>query len=162
MKAKHLIIVSLLLAIITMGVVSASEDVAVDDAMATSDVTEDPIEEAPVDEVIEQSEDSEPLADYSPDDFNYNAKKSIDLDDEDKVVFNCTLPEEGYINYYVNDEYVSFNVGSSSDLIQIDINDLEIDEPSTYKVKFVFEPSSSQDEFVITEYNLTVTKTYRE
>ena len=160
MKAKHLIIVSLLLAIITMGVVSASEDVAVDDAMATSDVTENPIEEAPVDEVIEQSEDSEPLADYSPDDFNYNAKKSIDLDDEDKVVFNCTLPEEGYINYYVNDEYVSFNVGSSSDLIQIDINDLEIDEPSTYKVKFVFEPSSSQDEFVITEYNLTVTKTY--
>ena len=160
MKAKYLIIASLVLAILTIGAVSASEDVAVDDAMATSDITEDPIEETPVDEVIEQSEDSEPLEDYKPEDFNYNAKKSIDLDDEDKVVFNCTLPEEGDINYYVNDEYVSCNVGSSGDFIQIDINDLGIDEPSTYKVKFVFEPSSSQDQFVITEYNLTVTKTY--
>ena len=65
MKAKYLIIASLVLAILTIGAVSASEDVAVDDAMATSDITEDPIEETPVDEVIEQSEDSEPLEDIS-------------------------------------------------------------------------------------------------
>ena len=47
MKIKHLIIVSLLLAVITMGVASASEDVAVDGELAASNVTEDPIEEAP-------------------------------------------------------------------------------------------------------------------
>lgn len=64
MKTKHLIIVRLLLAVMTMGVVSASEDVAVDGELAASNVTEDPIEEAPVDEVIEQSENSQPLGDY--------------------------------------------------------------------------------------------------
>ncbi len=59
MKAKHLMIVSLLLAIITMGVVSASDDISVDDGLAANDVTEDSIDEAPVDEVIGVSEDSD-------------------------------------------------------------------------------------------------------
>ena len=55
----HLIIVSLLLAVITIGVVSTSEDVAVDGELAASEVTENLIEEIPVDEVIGQSEGSD-------------------------------------------------------------------------------------------------------
>ena len=55
----HLIIVSLLLAVITIGVVSTSKDVAVDGELAASEVTENLIEEIPVDEVIGQSEGSD-------------------------------------------------------------------------------------------------------
>jgi hypothetical protein len=55
----HLIIVSLLRAVITIGVVSTSKDVAVDGELAASEVTENLIEEIPVDEVIGQSEGSD-------------------------------------------------------------------------------------------------------
>lgn len=54
-EGKNLIIVSLILAVITMGVASASEDVIAVDELATSDVAEVPIEEVSVDEVVGES-----------------------------------------------------------------------------------------------------------
>ena len=61
MKSKHLIIVSLLLAVVAMGAVSASQDIATDEVLATDNITEDPIEESSVDEVIGQSNDADAL-----------------------------------------------------------------------------------------------------
>ena len=92
MKIKHLIIVSLILAILTIGAVSASEDIAddlasnnetvgeiaspSDDELAANDIAEDSIEETSADDVI---------ADY--DDVVLTIKDVVDvngLDEEDE------------------------------------------------------------------------------
>ena len=139
-----------------MGVVSASENVTADDTITTSDVTGDSIEEAPVDEVMGESGDSQPL-ELEPEDFNYAAKSSINLNDVDKEVFNCTLPQDGYINYYVDGNKVDSKYGNSSDIIKINISQLQISQPNTYHVKFEYETQNADLKLNITEYNLTVT-----
>ncbi len=84
MKAKYLILVSLLLAIITIGAASASEDLVSDDALAAEDIAEDPIEEAPADEVIgddgEEGNEHTVIVDIY-DDYEIN------IDDDSDVVY---------------------------------------------------------------------------
>jgi len=164
MKAKYLIIASLVLAILTIGAVSASEDVAVDDAMATSDVTEDPIGEAPVDEVIEQSEDSEPLEDISPSDFNVKIKDSIDLDDEDQNVINYTAPQgaDGDVEVYVDYMEWSSHTDSSitpGDNYTVSLYQLNIEEADTYHIEVRYAPHEG-NAITLAQKSLKVTKTY--
>ena len=163
MKAKYLIIASLVLAILTIGAVSASEDVTVDDAMATSDVTEDPIEEAPVDEVIGQSEDSEPLEDISPSDFNVKIKDSIDLDDEDQNVINYTAPEDAEGNVEVYVDYMEWPSHTDSitpgDNYTVSLYQLNIEEADTYHIEVRYVPSEG-DSLTLAQKSLKVTETY--
>ena len=64
MKIKHLVIVGLILAIITIGAVSATEDVDV--ATAEDDMGVDEVMQAPVDEdVIGEDSSDEVLSDVS-------------------------------------------------------------------------------------------------
>ena len=164
MKAKYLIIASLVLAILTIGAVSASEDIAVDDAMATSDVTEDPIEEAPVDEVIGQSDDSEPLEDISPSDFNVKIKDSIDLDDEDKNVINYTAPEgangdvEVYVDYMELSSHTDYGI-TPGDNYTVSLYQLNIQEADTYHIEVRYVPYEG-DSLTLAQKSLKVTVTY--
>ena len=86
MKVKYLVIVSLILAILTIGAVSASEDVS--DDLAVDEGAD--IEQAPVDEEIVASEDTDVIADKGDDiDFYINDEDVIiwgSDDDEDWVV----------------------------------------------------------------------------
>lgn len=164
MNAKYLIIASLVLAILTIGAVSASEDVTVDDAMATSDVTEDPIEEAPVDEVIGQSEDSEPLEDISPSDFNVKIKDSIDLDDEDQNVINYTAPEdaEGNVEVYVDymdwSSHTDYSIEPGNNYT-VSLYQLNINKADTYHIEVKYVPYEG-DSITLAQKSLKVTETY--
>ena len=108
MKFKKVMLVTfLLLAILTIGAISASEDVASDDSIAASDITEDPIEETPVDEVM--AETPEDTVGVTAEDFNVNINnKTFDVDkDQNEVVFNFTAPQgaDGDFDIFVNDKY---------------------------------------------------------
>lgn len=79
MKVKYLVIVSLILAILTICAVSASEDVSIDDELAVSDEGVD-IEEAPVDEEIVASDEGEDEAIAVADDENVVGEDEDDWD----------------------------------------------------------------------------------
>ena len=81
MNTKYLIIVSLILAVLTIGAVSASEDVASDDDLAASEITEDAVSELPADEIIageevqeelESDDDAEDVLELEASDFEVN------------------------------------------------------------------------------------------
>ena len=91
MKVKYLVIVSLILAILTIGAVSASEDVS--DDLAVDDGAD--IEQAPADEEIVSADDSDLIADDGDDeeedeleeDEVYVALESyVDIDDKDDYI----------------------------------------------------------------------------
>ncbi len=165
MKLKHLIIVSLILAIFAIGAVSASEDVAIDDELAVDEGVE--IEETPVDEEIGESEDSEPaLSDVAPEDFNVKISDSVDLSDENNIAINYTAPAgiKGYVNVYMTDnEYPTysenFDEPENSQNYSLDTDDIDIHSPGTYKVLVKFVPSEG-DNLTLAEGTLNVVKTY--
>ena len=93
MKGKHLIIVTLLLAILTMGAVSASEDVIADDELAANDVAEDSVLESP--EEVDLMEKSE----YFPDiDTSLEIYDEIDLNAYGAEQIAYVGVDSGYID----------------------------------------------------------------
>ena len=97
MKFKHLILVSLLLAVLTVGGVSAADDAG---ALAVDDTGDDPIVESPADENI--------LADPDPADFNVViTDKELSYDDETPAItFNWPsyVGEDDSVDIQVNSE----------------------------------------------------------
>ena len=96
MKIKDLLIVSLILAVLTIGAVSASEDIS--DDLTASDITEDPIEEIS-DDIITDEGNDEPL-ELQESDFKVNITEKINLDDKnvdksDVVSIYCPKESEG-------------------------------------------------------------------
>ena len=88
MKIKHLMIVSLILAILTIGAVSASEDIS-DDLTANNETVDEiaSIDGAAPDsdDVVASADDGDVLEDVKPGDFKVKmVNKEIDLDDENK------------------------------------------------------------------------------
>ena len=163
MKAKYLIIVSLMLAIITIGVVSASEDVMADE-LATGDVTEDPIEEVSVDDVIEESENSESLGDVAPQDFNVQIKDSVNLTDgNDDVAITYTYPQDatGEVQVFIGDnDYPSYySTSTASGIYNITLDDLDIYESGTYKVQVKYFVSDD-DVLSLANGTMNVVETY--
>ena len=168
MKIKHIILVSLILTILAMGAVSASQDNVTDDSMAVSDIAEDPIEDTPVDEVIKET--PEPTAGADADDFNvWITDETLDLyADGDKTVINFTSPdgEYGDVNIYVNDEanpttYEELDEDTFGNVISIPLEELweDIDDAGTYRIKVTFNPDEG-DEFVIATGTITVTENF--
>ena len=118
MKIKHLIIVSLILAILTIGAVSAGE--ADDDALAVSDdgvdevsISIDETDDATAsvnDEVIsdggEDGEDS--LDGFTKKDFTVEIRPKVNISNEDEYVVSYTCPEnvsqDSYIKVVFPDE----------------------------------------------------------
>ena len=122
MKIKHLLIVGLLLAIITVGAVSASENITSDD-LAVEDATEDSIEVAD-DSAIEiaDEQEEEVLGDYGhdfgTDSFSMGVDTNIVVRNPDgdfgvvKIQFYQTITEgwsDGTISFKVNGNWSSFN-----------------------------------------------------
>ena len=92
MKMKHLVTASLLLTILAIGAVSASQDVIIDDVQIAGDEIGDIVENS-VDDVVEQNDDAEhAIESYAQEDSNVEIKDNIDINDVSntalEVVFN--------------------------------------------------------------------------
>jgi len=165
MGVKYLIIVSLILAIMTMGVASASENVTVVDELASSEVTEVQVEEFPVDEVVGESENSEPVIGLSPFDFEASIKGTVSLNNSDNIIFNYTVPNEafGYIHVYAGDYDQLIYYKSIGDkpgsIVQVSIDDLPISSPGKIFIKVNYEPFDGGDELTLASGTVNVIKT---
>ena len=107
--------------------------------LAASNVTEDPIEEVSVDDVIEEIEDSESLSDVSPEDFNVQINSFVNMsDDEDDVAIKYTLPEDvnGYLLFYVNESLAAntFSISEPGNY-SLTLTNLSIDERGEYYIE---------------------------
>jgi hypothetical protein len=102
MKLKHLMMVSLILLILTIGAVSASEDLealAVDDVgdeLAVDDSADEEIVEASLDdgEILEADESGEVLGDPTAADFHFDIKNEASINDPDATVISFDWPSE--------------------------------------------------------------------
>ena len=128
MKFKHLILVSLLLAVLTVGGVSAADDAG---ALAVDDTGDDPIVESPADENI--------LADPDPADFNVViTDKELSYDDETPAItFNWPsyVGEDDSVDIQVNSEPSnSYYKDAGETSKKLSLGQLYITEPGTYNV----------------------------
>lgn len=81
MKLKFIAIASLILFILTISAVSASQDI-IDDNLTADEITEDSINESVVDEIISTEENNEELSDVQLSDFKVNVTKEINTSEE--------------------------------------------------------------------------------
>ena len=146
MKAKYLILVSLLLAIITIGAASASEDLVSDDALAAEDIAEDPIEEAPADEVIgddsEEGNEQYVIVDIY-DDYEINIDDDSDvvyIYDEDQINGTVLVYVGNNTDPVYNHTYEASEDGYE-DSIYLSVKDLGISDykVGNYKIKAVYQ-----------------------
>lgn len=136
MKIKHLIIVSLLLAILTFGAVSATED---GDALAVDDAGDEQVVEAPVDaDLVESDESSDTLQEVTAEDFNVEIADEIDPDEEDFSVINITYPEDTTGRFHIVGESSRLDLDNRYDIhttehvMQFTLDKLNIDHPGIY------------------------------
>lgn len=151
LNKKIVLITLLLLAIFSIGAVSAADDV---DALATDDTIDEQVIKAPV-------ADDEVLADPAPEDFNVVfTGKEIDVKDEDATVVSFDWP-----SYVTTSDYVRVDVeGGSGPLFfkegsetsrKVALSELYIWEPGTYNIAVNY-----NDDLEIAKGTLKVTKTY--
>ena len=137
MKYKKIMLITLLLlAVLTIGAVSASDDVASDDSVAASD---EGVDESPVSEA---TSDEEVLADspYEENGFDPIVAKTIELDNDEDAVVDINTPDEGNFTIYVtdsDDKTSEFNHEIDEDdvkegYITWDLDDLDITEEGIY------------------------------
>ena len=159
MKFKKIMLVTLvLLAILTMGAVSASEDVASDDdglAVIEEDASIDaPVEEVETDEVL-----SSP---YEENGFDPIFENEVNLD-SDKPVIDINTPDEGNFSISVDDgeETNVFNHEITEDdvetgCIRWTLDDLEITETGTYFITAKFISPSGDETTILDNEELMV------
>ena len=112
MNAKYFIIVSLMLAIITVGAVSASDDIMSDNNQASEDVIVDSIAEVDDssqtedDTILTEDNDDAILTEDDDDEYDvYCYIHNVDLSDEadtDVVEFRSYGSPTGYLDVYVD------------------------------------------------------------
>ena len=148
MKLKHLIIVSLILAIFAIGAVSASEDVAIDDELAVDEGVE--IEETPVDE-------STLGGDSDVGGFNTYYEEIIPVDDDytDIIEVENDNSPEGNLTISVNNALVYNNEFDSYSSFYL--GDLNINTPNEYNVSVNFVPVTGS-KLTLADYKLIVTE----
>ena len=152
MNIEHLIIVSLILSILTIGAVSASQDVVAFDELAVNE-GEIEIEESSVEDggIITDSKDSDNLEksndldepmEYTADDFNVVINETVDLEDENSSVITFDTPEglnvsDGTIAVYVHDQIDGyFRINKN----QIKLNELNIKSEGIYPIEVKYIP----------------------
>ena len=148
-----MLVTLVLLAILTMGAVSASEDVASDDdglAVVDEDASVDaPVEEVETDDVLSSEYDD---FDFDP----YVAEDNVYLEDDDKVI-SITPPDVGNLSVSVydgsetsEDLYEITQDDADDEYFSLSLSDLGITEPGVYLISATF-ISPSGDETVIFE-----------
>lgn len=103
MNFKKIMLITLLLAVLTIGAVSAADDV---DVLAVDDAEDEAVVEAPVEEdMVETPESGDALGEVSAEDFNVIiTDDEIDVDDEDATVVSFVWPENATDNVIVDVE----------------------------------------------------------
>ena len=165
MKFKGMMLVTLvLLAILTIGAVSASENVTVDDGIAANDATDTPIEESPVGEVIAETPE-EPNG-VAAGEFNaWISNETLDADDDkNEVVISFLSPDgvEGEIDVFIDGKYKTYFMLDSStqgSTINVTLEKLYISQYGTQPVSLKYYPTSG-DPYDIATGTFTVVKNY--
>ena len=137
MNSKHLIMASLILAILTIGAVSASEN-ATADALTTDDIA---------DNEIDQIEEAESPLEIEPNDFNASIRDSIDLEDESNqtaVTYDVPQGADGNVNVYVDGmDAPSYSKPTvAGEKVKITTGNLNIANPGEYHIKVDYLPVS--------------------
>jgi hypothetical protein len=164
MKIKHLVIVGLILAIITIGAVSAADD---SDALAIEDSDALAVDDVDVIAVDGEDPGDEPASEITADDFNVSITESFDLadydslEDADAITFDAPEAADGQILVNIlkeNDEdyskYEEFDLYSSP----ITLDDLSIYSIGIYNVNVSYVPDEG-DTLLLKSGTITVTKT---
>lgn len=164
MKFKKVMLVTfLLLAILTIGAVSASDDAVADDLTA-SDITEDSIEETPVDEVI--AETPEDTTGIAADDFNvWVTNKTLDLDNdtgEVAITFDSPQGADGEFNIWVGGSYkktIDLSNETLGQSFNVTLNELHISTSGDFPVQIKYFPNNG-DNLIFDAGTLTAVKYY--
>ena len=159
MKMKYLIIVGLILAILTMGAVSASEDVALDDISANDEGVD--IEESPAEDVTDESIGYK----HEDDTFEVYIEEDAELGENDDVI-EAFIDEEANVkgNFSINVDNGKTSWQINHLIIDEDIedgcawslNDLEIYETGIYLIDFKFIPTSGDEQLLLQNCRLEV------
>ena len=138
---KIMLVTILLLAILSIGAVSAGEDL--NDTLTVDDAQEEVID-TPVEEI-----DADDVLSYEASDFNVEISESVDLSDFEApaVTFEAPSDAEGEIYISINS---SDNMIYSRDLDQspVTLFELNIESKGTYLVNVSFKPTSGAEIFL--------------
>ena len=157
MKFKYILIASLILAIITLSAVSASDDFTSDNNLTDSEVAQDSIEKS-------CAEGDEALSVFTPDDFDANIENedSVDLkNDKDKTIVSVYCPSESEGSFVVDVDSNEFDfLISDSDWdneVGWKLTGLNITKAGTYTISLKFVPTIGGEIPLLTGETLTVT-----
>ena len=159
-----MLVTLLLLAILTISAVSASDDVSPvgdvsqDDALAVEDSQED-LTLNPAEETI-AGDDADDALSYYASDFNVKINKSMDLADEyPAVTFNVPSDADGEISVRTN--YTSYTLGFDLEYFtepQLTLDDLHISSAGSYFINVTF-VTKDYDEIYLASETIVVTGT---
>ena len=185
MKFKKIMLITLLLlAVLTIGAVSAAEDA---DVLAVEDAGDEAVAEAPADDIVsasveddavEADEINDELKEVNPDDFNvWVSNKTLDADnDKDEVVITFTSPQDadGEFKIFVNGIYQEdWPLSNETAGQTFNLADLSISQYGALPVSFEYDYSTyecgtltvvknySPDEFDTTTFDSVARETYR-
>ena len=150
MKVKYLVIVSLLLAVLTISAVSAAEDVMSDDVLTADEEVD--VQQAPLEE--------EKLADsVSADDFTVHVEEQIAVNSKDPVmtVSPNEISPEGNLTVNVGDSDVPIYNENFEEYTDLNMSALNITSVGTYKIVANFVPVSGSP-IKLADYVLNVTE----
>ena len=150
MKVKYLVIVSLLLAVLTISAVSAAEDVMSDDVLTADEEVD--VQQAPLEE--------EKLADsVSADDFTVHVEEQIAVNSTDPVmtVSPNEISPEGNLTVNVGDNEVPIYNEKWEGHASPGLSDLNITAVGTYRIVANFVPVSGSP-INLADYVLNVTE----
>ena len=161
MKLKKIMLVTfLLLAVLTMGAVSASEDanetIAADSIGELSQDLDNPVA---VEKII-AGDDAEDVLSYDATDFNVEINTSMDLADEGAAVtFDVPNGADGEFRVYTN--YTNYSLGFDLEYFtesQLTLDDLQISSAGSYFINVTF-VNRDYDEIYLASGTIDVTGT---
>ena len=152
-----MLVTFMLLAILTIGAVSAADNATVsadelpqdsDDALAVEDAQEDDLENQ-----VEQTvadDDADGVLSYNASDFNVEINESMDLADEGAAVnFDVPSGAEGEICVYTN--YTFYTLSFDLELItepQFTLEDLDISSAGSYFINVTFVSTENEETYL--------------
>ena len=158
MKFKYFIIVSLILAILTLGAVSASDDFTSDDNLTVSEITQDSISESNVDENLASTQADESLS-FEVEDFNASVEEEVNLDYKGGVV-RVYCPENAYGSFVfeVDDDNYSFSIEAEEldSYVSWTLSSFDIDSAGEYLISLKYVPTEGDELLLLDSETLTV------
>ena len=161
MKLKKMMLVTfLLLAILTIGAVSASQDA--NETMAVNNMGElsQDLDDSVAVEKIIAGDDAEDVLSYEATDFNVEINESIDLADEyPAITFDVPSGADG--EFRVNTNYTNYSLGFDLEYFiesQLTLDDLHISSAGSYFINLTF-INRGHDEIYLASGTIDVTGT---